>query len=89
MVVSGGPTITGTMSESTSGARITSATVEVDAAIGTGEYSPAQVHFRSTGTVRGDLDFSVKPGDTYEGIEIAEVTHTTGTSSSSFTEVRF
>ncbi len=89
MVVSGGPTITGTVSESTSGARITSATVDVAVAIGSGTYSPARVHFRSTGTVRGDLDFSIKPGDTYNGIEIVEVTHTIGTASSSFTEVRF
>lgn len=89
MAVSDGLTITGSIGESTSGVRITSATVEVDAAIGTGEYSPTRVHFRSTGTVRGDLDFSVKPGDTYNGIEIAEVSHTVGTASAAFTEVRF
>lgn len=89
MAVSGGPTITGTISESTSGERITSATVEVAAAVGSSAYSPTQVQFLSTGTVRGDLDFAIKPGDTYNGIKIAEVTHTIGTESAAFTEVRF
>lgn len=89
LAIAGGPTITGTITESTTGERISTASASVAAASGTDVYAPSRVHFRSTGTVRGDLDFSILPGDAYNGIEIAEVTHTIGTESPAFTEVRF
>lgn len=89
MSISDGTTIFGTVSEIVTLAGFTTITASVEVEIGGGLYAPRTVHYRSTGVVRGDIDFSVLPGDTHYGLTINEVTHTIGTSSPAFTEVRF
>lgn len=81
--------VSGLVASINPGARSTACTASVTTDTGAGVYAPRQIHYRSTGTVRGDVDFSVLPGDTYSGLIIREVTHTIGTTSSAFTEVRF
>lgn len=71
------------------GYRSTVITATLETVSGSGEYAPARIHYRSSSTIRGDLDFDVLPGDTHNGITIASVTHTIGAESAWFTEVRF
>ena len=85
----GGVVINGTVTDSTPGARLTTATADVPTSTGAGVYAPGRIQFRSSGTVRGDLDFSILPGDTHAGLPIVELTHTIGSRSAAFTEVRF
>jgi len=87
--VDGFSNITGTLSESGPGDRITSGRALVTPATGSGAFSPGSILFRSTGTIRTAVDFHVLPGDTYIGRVIAEVTSTIGAASPWFTEVRF
>jgi hypothetical protein len=87
--VTGAPDIHGTVTAATPGPRLTTVTAEVDQIVGVSVYAPDRVQFRSSMTVRADLDFAVLPGDTYQGLAIASVTHTMGAASPWFTEVRF
>ena len=84
-----GVAVSGAVVEFSPADRSTSCTVSVAAASGSGVYAPQQVHYRSTGMMRGDVDFSVLPGDTHAGMAIREATHTIGAASPTFTEVRF
>ena len=81
--------ITGTMSDSETGDRITTGRALVTPATGSGAFAPGPILFRSSGTLRTAVDFDVLPGDTYLGMAIAEVTSTIGAASPTFTEVRF
>lgn len=81
--------IAATVSLSVASQRGTSVSADLAPAVGLGDYAPERVQFRSSTTVRGDLDFSVLPGDTHEGIPIIAVTSTMGAASPWFTEVRF
>lgn len=84
-----GVEIAGIVSSVDTGLRSTGCTATVTPATGSGEYAPARIQAMSSGMVRGDVDFSVMPGDTYAGIGIAEVTHTIGANSPAFTEARW
>ncbi len=87
--VDGFSSIAGTMAESAPGDRITTGRALVTPSTGSNTFQPGPIQFRSSGTVRTTVDFNVLPGDTYFGMEIADVTSTIGASSPWFTEVRF
>jgi hypothetical protein len=78
-----------TVAESTPGARITSLSATGDAVVGSAEFEPVSVLYRNDRGIRTVLDFTVAPGDTWQGIEITGVTSTIGSTSPGFTEVRF
>lgn len=77
------------ITEATPGARITTLSATGDAVVGSAEFEPASVLYRNDRGIRTPLDFSVAPGDTWQGIEIAGVTVTIGSTSPGFTELRF
>lgn len=88
-VVIDGVSIEGVVASFTPAARSINCVASVTPATGSGVYAPDHIHSRSSGTLRGDIDFSVRPGDTFSGLVIRSCTHTLGASSPAFTEVRF
>ncbi len=89
MSVSGYDPINATVTDSSPSDRVTTLSATVAVASGVGTYSPGRIQFRSTGMLRGEIDFDALPGDTCQGVAIREITTTIGASSAWFTEVRF
>lgn len=89
LTIDGFSVISSTTASADIGDRTTLITATLATATGSGEYSPERIHYRSSRTIRGDVDFDVLPGDTHNGIQIDSVTHTICADSAWFTEVRF
>lgn len=84
-----GVEITSSVTSCTPGKNISSITADSDAVVGTGTFEPSHILYRKNDGFRSTLNWTVAPGDTWQGLPITSVTTTIGTSSPAFTEVRF